>query len=278
MLDSAQKSLSSFTFASPTRKTLAPREKLIPEVFATICWFNELQLHLGVSTVVAVQQAAEPTTPERAAALSRRWRAYKSGEQRPSPSTVTLAERIPCNAKAILHSPLWDALRMDKTPDPIARTLLGTTCADGDHLLNWMLDKGRPTLHPGTVQKRCQAIVARVDLDGLAILTICMRLAGQRSVSRLALTFYWHATNCLLMLGGWLCAHGIAQSLADFYETILLPRYCHPLKFARFSSHHYLDTVRALGRALAAAGEECHGRLSEENAVAIMLKIRQSRL
>mgnify|MGYP003603887736 CR=1 FL=1 len=245
----------------------------MPEVFATISWFYALQLHLGVNTVVAVQRATEPTTPERAAAVSRRWRAYKSGKQKPSAQTVNLAEKLTSWPRAILHSPLWDALRLDRSPDTVARKLLGTTSKEGDDLLKWMLDRHESHSDPRWIRKRCRAMVARGNLEGLAILTVCVKLAGKRDASSLALTFYRHATDCLVILGSWLYAHGIAQALAEYYEKILLPAYCQDHQFGVFSSDHYLRAVYRLDRAILAIQKKDSRKLTTEEVITAMVKI-----
>jgi len=232
-----------------------------------------LKLNLDVNTVVAVQRAIEPTTEERAAAVSRRWGDYKNGRHKPSALVVGLAERRVPWSKAIIHSSLWDALRLEKSAVTVARELQGATSREGDELLRWMLDRQRSSHDHRWLRKRCRAMVAHGSLEGLAVLTVCMRLAGRAGAQRLALTFYRHATTCLTILGGWFYLHGIAQAIAEYYEKTLLPACYSEHEFSMFSTSYYLHSVRGLARAALSAQEEAGRDLTSKEIISAMLKI-----
>lgn len=110
------------------------------------------------------------------------------------------------------------------------------------------------------------------SLEGLAVLTTCMRLAGKTGADRLALAFYRHATNNLLILGSWFYAHGIAQEIAEYYETELLPKSIQDHNLGTFSSSHYLHAVKGLNSAVLQAQARAEKKLTETEVVAIMLQ------
>lgn len=235
------------------RRSFASRHRQIATVFATIFWFHELRLRLDASTVVAVRRAVEPAEGglEREAAVSRRWRDYRDGRHAPSASVIALAETLYPGTRQILQSPVWDALRLDRRADQIGLALMGSTSRLGDELLTRMLGQiQRKSNDPRWLRKRCTAMVERGSLEGLAVLTICMRLAGAANLDRLALTFYRYSTRCLLVLGGSLYDHGIAQGVAEYYELVLLPKCCREHWMGSFSSAHYLHSVHGLQKVL----------------------------
>lgn len=272
MIDSSYKTLKELTFASPKEKSFASMPRRIPGAFATICWFHELKLDLDVDTLVAVQQAIEPTTEEKAA-FSRRWGEYKNGRRNPSDSVVDLADqRIP-GSKTIFQLRLWDALRLEKSAVTVAHKLHGATSRAGDELLQRMLDRQRSSKDPRWLHKRCRAMVAHGSLEGLAVLTVCMRLAGSAGASRLALTFYRHATDCLEILGSWFYQHGIALAIAEYYEKKLLPTCCSESEYSTFRSSCYLNSVIVLNKAALAAQAKAGRKLTQEEWISEMLKL-----
>ncbi len=161
---------------------------------------------------------------------------------------------------------------MDKSEVKIARSLQGTTSRLGDELLIRMLDPRHSALDPRWLRKRCNAMVTHGSLEGLAILTICLRLASKYGADGLTMTFYRHATKCLLIFGGMFYAHGIAQAIAEFYEKILLPKCCCDYQFGTFDAHNYLYTVGRLIRSALATQEEIGKSLIHQEAIPIMLR------
>ena len=242
-------------------------------MFATICWFYELKLSLDVDTFVAVQRTIEPVTEERAAAVSRRWGDYKNGRHKPSAPVVDLTEKRVPGAKAIFQSPLWDALRLEKSAVSVARDLQGATSREGDELLLWMLDRQPPCHDHRWLRKRCRTMVTDGSLEGLTVLTVCMRLAGRAGEQCLALTFYRHATDCLKILGCWFYLHGIAQAIAEYYEKALLPACCSKHELGTFSASYYLNSVGALAGAALAAQEKVGRELTQKEMISAMFKL-----
>ncbi len=255
------------------RNSSPPSSKRIADAFAAICWFHELRLRLGVKTLVDVPRAIEPFTEEKRAATSRRWGDYKSGKHKPSAWVVGLADKQVTGSKAIFTSPLWATLRLDKSIVEIARSLLGTTSREGDELLQWMLDHQRPSKSRLWLRKRCRAMVSLGSLEGLAVLTTCMRLTDNARTPYLTLTFYSYATDCLLILGGWLYQRGIAQELAEYYEKTLLPACYDGQECSIFCANYYLNSIRILNNAISGAQEKAGRDLTREEMIATMLKL-----
>lgn len=228
---------------------------------------------LGAKTAVAVQRAIEPVTEDREAAVSRRWIDYKNGRHKPVASVIDLADLQIPTTKAFFGFLLWDALRLEKSERLVARKLFGTTASEGDALLQWMLSRPRIRHDDRWLRKRCRAVVADGSLEGLAILTVCMRLAGRTEAPRLALTFYGHATDCLMMLGGWFYVHGIAQTIAEYYEKMLLPACCSEHKLGSFSSEHYLRSVKVLAKVVLVAQEKAGRELTHAEVISAMRQV-----
>lgn len=270
MLDSSEKSLGGFTFAPIARETFASRKRHIVTVFATICWFHELRLSLAAKTVASVQRAIEPS--DRVEAVRRRWGDYKNGRRRPSVPIIALAEHRCPGARSILESLLWEALRSNRQPERIAQMLIGTTSQLGDDLLNWIPSK-RWRKDRRWLRKRCIGMVEQPSLESLAVLTICMRIAASAGVDWLARTFYYYVTRWLLVAGGWLYNHGIAQGLAEYYETILLSKFYQVNWAGLLFADRYLYCISSLGQMLEREARVIGRPLNTAETVSVILKV-----
>lgn len=214
----------------------------------------------------------EPTPEERASGVSYRWGSYKNGKHKPLGRILDLAEEQVPGSKAIFQSPLWDALHLGKSAATVAVELQGRTSREGDELLYRMLGQSLPIHDPRWLRKRCRAMVADGSLEALAVLTVCMRLAGHAKASSLALTFYRHATDTLMILGGWFYLHGIAPAIAEHYEKVLLPKCCVEHQLGTFSSSYYLYSVRALIRAALCEQEKEGRELTQDEVISVMCR------
>lgn len=116
-------------------------------------------------------------------------------------------------------------------------------------------------------------MVADGSLEALAVLTVCMRLAGHAKASSLALAFYRHATDSLMILGGWFYLHGIAPAIAEHYEKVLMPNCCDKRQLGTFSSGYYLNSVAALNRAALLEQEKAGKELAQEEVISVMLRL-----
>jgi hypothetical protein len=103
------------------------------------------------------------------------------------------------------------------------------------------------------LRKRCTDMLRQGSLEGLAVLVICMRLAASKGSNRIALTFYRYAGYCLLTLGIWFYAHGIAQGIAEYFENDLLSVCGDKAYLGSFSSVHYLSRIRLMAAELTRA-------------------------
>lgn len=272
LIDSSNKSLAEFTFASIEGQSFAPRGRHVSTAFATICWFNEIRLQLGAATPTDIQRILEPVDEEYEdpQIVRRRWRDYRSGVHAPTAKTVALSERRCSGATQILQSPLWDSLRLDRPATQVGLALAGRTCAEGDELLSRMLGAagGLPN-NPRWLKRRCTAVLLVGTLESLGVLTICMRWAGEAKLSHTAAAFYQAATRCLLILGPWLFRHGIARAIGEYYEHVLRPACCpDPLtRSGCFCSSYYLKSIEALDRMKTRVEEE-RGRTLESSELA----------
>jgi hypothetical protein len=187
-----------FTLASSTRRAFASRERHIVSVFATICWFHELRINLDAPTVATVQRSIEPALETEIGAVSLRWWGYKNGRHAPSAKVVALAQ-AKCPASAVaFRSPLWDALRLDRSATHMAKALAGKTTKFGDEILVWLLDLSRrPQRDPRWIHKRCLSMIKHGSFEGLAVLTVGIRLAAVAGLDHLAMNLYRWAAKFL---------------------------------------------------------------------------------
>lgn len=264
LIDFYKKSLSELSFTA--------RRRRITTTFATICWFNHIRLSLGAETPTDIQRILEPIDEayEDPQTQRRRWRDYRSGAHSPAARTIALAEHHCPGATRILQSPLWDALRLDRSASKVGVALVGRTCAEGDELLSRMSGSagGLPN-NRSWLKKRCCAVLQVGNLESLGVLTVCTRLAGEAKHIHLALTFYRAATRCLLVLGPWFVQHGIAQAIADYYEHVLLPESCRDQLAGNvyFCSSYYLKSIEVLDR-IKTRTEQERGRALDSTEIA----------
>lgn len=274
MIDSSDKSIEDLTFASPMRKSSSSRARHIVATFATICWFHELRLQMNATTVAQIRRMVEPlttATQEQEKRINRRWRDYRDGQHSPMEPVIAKAEACCRGARQILQSPLWTALRLDKPAEQAALALMGCTSSSGNELLAKALSfQTKPRIDYRWLYKRCDAITRDGTLEGLGVLTVCMRLTADADFDYLAAIFFKAATRHLIILGGWMINHGIARGIAEYYELVLLP-HCNKRRYlAIFSSEVYLHTAFTLKRALEKHATDKGVELSHEKAVEAM--------
>lgn len=238
------------------RKSFGPRKRHVVDMFATICWFHALRNSFDAASVAAVQRGVEPVSEERAHSVRRRWRGYKDGIHSPRAHVLSLSDSRCPEAVEIFKSPLWDALRLDRNTNHIAQSLLRATSRSGDELILRMisLDQQQSSyVDERWLRKRCADMLRQGSLEGLAVLVICMRLAASKDSNRIALTFYRYAGYCLLTLGIWFYDRGIAQGIAEYFESDLLHVCGDKAYLGNFSSVHYLSRIRRMAAELTRA-------------------------
>jgi len=182
---------------------------------------------------------------------ARRWRDYGKGFHSPRGRVIEMSRKICPDAVDVFLSPLWDTLRLNRPIEPVAQAHVGTTSKLGDELLTRMatLD-GKAHLDPRWLRKRCLDMVRLGTLEGLGVLLICMRLAGARGENGLTVTFYRYAGHCMNILGGWFFAHGIASSLGEYFETIMLPACSGTPWLGNFMAEYYISRILCIGELL----------------------------
>lgn len=273
MIESSKKSLAAFSFASPMRNSNSKNHRNIAEVFATICWFHELRIAAKVQTVAALQKVIDPVSDAQVDSALKRWQRYKNGKNTPSESARCLAENFHADSRGILESPLWIALRLDKPSSDIAKSLLGCAGQAGDELLIRMMGKNANHSQNRWLNKRCLAMQSSGSLEGLGVLTICMRLAGDAGHNHLVARFYYAICGCLLVLGSWFFNHGIAQGIADYYQYLLLPMCSNDQWTNGFSSGHYLTSIQSIQKMLQTKVEKLGRELNSKEIAEAVLKI-----
>lgn len=276
LLDSSNKSLSEFTFASIGGRSFASRRRHVSTAFATICWFNEVRLRLCAETPTDIQRILEPVAEEYEdpQVIRRRWRDYRSGVHAPAAQTIAMSERLCSGTTQILQSPLWDSLRLDRSAAQAGLALAGRTCTEGDELLSRMLGAaGGLSNNPRWLKKRCTAVLLIGNLESLGVLTTCMRLAGEAKLNHAAIAFYRAATRCLLILGPWLFRHGIARAIGEYYEHVLLPACCPDPSMGSgcFCSSYYLKSIEGLDRMKTRVEEEIGRALDSSELAQVIL-------
>jgi hypothetical protein len=256
------KALSKLTFASAMRKSPRSRQRHPVEAFSTIYWFHELRQQLNSGSAAELQRAIEPLsngTPEQLENLQRRWRDYRHGLHSPSAPVIALAEARCPGSRQVLKSPFWDSLRHDKPAKNAALALIGRTSPLGDDLLAGMLgiktQSGGRGYNSRWLRKRCNAMVREASLEGLGVLTVCVRLAGDAGYEGLAATLFRAVKRSLEILGPFLLAYGIALRLAEYYECVLLPDCGQDSNLVNFDSPSFFYTLSALCRMLQAKAE-----------------------
>jgi len=275
VIESSIKALSKLTFASAMRKSRS-RQRHPVDAFSTVYWFHELRQQLNSRSAAELQRAIEPFpngTPEQLETLRRRWREYRDGLHSPSEPVIALAEACCRGSRQVLESPYWDSLRHDKPAKNVALALMGRTSPLGDELLIRMLgiksSGGARGFDSRWLRKRRNAMVHKASLEGVGVLTVCGRLAGDAGCERLAVIFFRAVKRSLNILGPFLYLNGIAQRLAEYYESVLLPLCGQERDLADFDSVDYLYTLFALRRMLQMKAEaknvEC---LEREEALA----------
>lgn len=244
-------------------------------MFATICWFHALRSSFDAASVAAVQREVEPVGEERAHSVRRRWRGYKEGTHSPRTHVLSLSDSRCPEAVGIFKSPLWDALRLDRNTNHIAQSLLRATSKFGDELILRMisLDQQQSSyVDERWLRKRCTDMLRQGSLEGLAVLVICMRLAASNGSNRIALTFYRYAGYCLLTLGIWFYAHGIAQGIAEYFANDLLSVCRDEAYLGNFSSVHYLSRIRLMAAELTRAHSASPSDLTYDEEIQVLIK------
>lgn len=220
-------------------------------MFATICWFQSLRIHLDASTVEAVQSAVEPPTRVSQGVLTRRWREYQLGIHTPQARVIEMSRKVSPDAAGIFESPLWNALNLNFSAHEIALSLIGTTSIYGDDLLARAVRFGaKNSLDPRWLRKRCQGVLREASLESLAVLAICARLAASHGATHLAQEFCRYAGYSLLIQGIWFYAHGVAHCLGEYFETDFVPANCNEPWMCNFSSLHYVSKIGSMSLAL----------------------------
>ena len=109
--------------------------------------------------------------------------------------------------------------------------------------------------------------------EGLAVLTVGIRLAAVAGLDHLAMNLYRWAAKCLLVQGTFFWERGVAQSLAEYLETVLLPACCRDPMLGSFRAADYLSSIAVLNRVLDSATNAKEGPLTRAEEIDSILRI-----
>jgi hypothetical protein len=106
----------------------------------------------------------------------------------------------------------------------------------------------------------------------LGVLVICMRLAASHGFNRIAVTFYRYAGHCLLTLGIWFYALGVAQRIAEYFANDLLPVCGDAAFLGNFSPVHYLSQIRLMAAELTRAHSASTSDLTYDEEIQLLIR------
>lgn len=188
-----------------------------------------------------------------------KWRSYREGRHTPSAGLIEgIESRFP-GSRAVLNHPVWQVLRLDRplqdeVPGLLAQlplTLFATIKGSG------AAARCAPMSPLGWDTRRLRRLEREVGFNTLACLVALMRLAAESGDSAGAHRFGRSICRVLLMMGGWLFSHGVAQPFADYVERFLLPMAAHAGQQNGFGEMGFLAAARRLaGAANAVAAAE----------------------
>lgn len=196
--------------------------------FRTVCWFHQLRLASGATTTYQMDGLIEgPLNLASDGPVDRKnkWRSYREGKHTPSADLVEDIETRFPGSGAVLNHPIWQLLRLDR---PLHAEVPGLLAQLPPALYASVKGRGAAAHGPsislsGWDARRLRRLEREVGLNALACLVALMRLAAESGDSANAHRFGRSLCRVLLMMGGWLFSHGIAQPLADYAEHLLFP-------------------------------------------------------
>lgn len=208
-----------------------------------------------------------------------KWRSYREGKHTPSAGLVEgIESRFP-GSRAVLNHPVWQLLRLDR---PLHAEVSGLLAQLPPVLYVLVKDCG-PAAHGASISlsgwdaRRLRRLEREVGLNTLACFVALMRLAAESGDSAGAHRFGRSLCRVLLMMGGWLFAHGIAQPLGDYVERWVLPMASHAGQQNGFGEMGFLVGARRLARACSAIAADENVALTSVRQADLMLDLLDDR-
>lgn len=223
--------------------------KLIIKI-SSIFWLHFIQKQLQLTTIAAVQTTLDPEGERGKAGVGRKWGDYKHGHHRPSAATIQLAEcKVPGSA-AIINSVLWEALRPDRHPVPIAKKLIGQSGDHADKLIRMALKPLPDTCKRASVHRLAIKLVKRATLTSLAVLTICFRLAIRFETDNwLAIVLYSMIMKCLEVQSVIFLRLNVADLIVRYYYVAFFDSQSW-VKFSKFDPFEFVSNAELLSHYL----------------------------
>ncbi len=253
VLDSSERHLADFCFASKTRNSATGKQRHTVDGFRTVCWFHRLRIASGATTTYQMDVLVEPAPDVVGGGpidRKNKWRSYREGRHTPSAGLVEAVEAQFPGGRGVLCHPVWRVLRLDRpVHDEVSGLLAQLPPAlysvirgDGD------VACGAHISPSGWDARRLRRLERQAGFDALACLVVLLRLAADSGDSAGAHRFGRALCRMLLMMGDWLFAHGVAQPLAEYIEQRLLPMAAHAGQQIGFGEIGFLAGARRLAR------------------------------
>ena len=254
VLDSSERHLTDFCFASKTRNFAMGKQRHTVDGFRTVCWFHHLRIASGATTTYQMDVLVEPTRDAASGGpidRKNKWRSYREGRHTPSAGLVEAVEARFPGGRDVLRHPVWRVLRLDRPMHDGISSLLAelpprlysVVSAAGD------AERGARFSPCEWDARRLRRLERVVGFDALACLVVLLRIAAEGGDSAGAHKFGRALCRLLLMMGGWLFAHGVAQPLADYVEQWMLPMAAHAGDQNGFGEMGFVTGAKRLAQA-----------------------------
>ena len=183
-----------------------------------------------------------------------KWRSYREGRHTPSAGLVGAVEAQFPGGRGVLSHPVWRVLRLDRPVHGEISSLLAQLPPKLYSVVRGSGGAARVAqISPsGWDVRRLRRLEREVGFDALACLVVLLRLAAEGGDSTGAHSFGRALCRVLLMMGGWLFAHGVAQPLAEYVEQWLLPMAAHAGRQSGFGEMGFVAGARRLARVASA--------------------------
>lgn len=213
------------------RNSVSGKGRHVTDAFRTVFWFHELRLASGATSTYQMDGLLEVTlTLSADTRVDRKsaWRGYQKGRHTPSAELVTTIDALHPGTQALLNHPVWQLLRLDRALSDQIPDLLGWL-PPALHRLVWdpSAPRQRPSMRKDWSGPRLRRLQRHIGLDSLACLVALLRQSADAGGGIQAFHLSRALCQTLLILGPWICSHGIAQALADYVEKFLLPLATH---------------------------------------------------
>ncbi|MDE2401968.1 MAG: hypothetical protein KGL90_09920 [Burkholderiales bacterium] len=217
----------------------------------TVCWFNCLWITVGAKRTHQMDVLIERPLDlghDATTDLKNKWRSYSKGAHVPQPRLVDAIDLRFAGSRALLNHPCWQLLRTDSQVMELIPTVLVSLPPAVYAVVRNSASDNRALLitTDGWGARRLRKLERHVGLDSLACLVALLRLSAESGSSGQSFDFGCAVCRMLLIMGPWLFAHGIAQSIVEYVEGCVLPMATHNGQRPGFGELGFLQAARRL--------------------------------